>query len=79
MVKQFLLDAGSHSFESSLIWLTCAYSQRQMDLDSIHGWEATLLEPKKFWSEVRYICVYVRVYIHIFIAYKYVFISLYVY
>jgi hypothetical protein len=26
-VREFLLDAGSHSFESSLIWLTCAYSQ----------------------------------------------------
>jgi hypothetical protein len=28
-VREFLLDAGSHSFESSLIWLTCAYSQVQ--------------------------------------------------
>ena len=26
-VREFLFDAGSHSFESSLIWLTCAYSQ----------------------------------------------------
>lgn len=51
-VKKFLLDAGTSTFQSSLTWLTCAYSQRRIYVDSIHAWEMTLLEPASFWKEV---------------------------
>jgi hypothetical protein len=50
--KKFLLDAGTSTFLSSLTWFTCAYSQREMYMDSIHAWEVTLLEPNNFWKEV---------------------------
>eukprot|EP00596_Hydrurales_sp_CCMP1899_P007600 CAMPEP_0119051566 /NCGR_PEP_ID=MMETSP1177-20130426/73140_1 /TAXON_ID=2985 /ORGANISM="Ochromonas sp, Strain CCMP1899" /LENGTH=180 /DNA_ID=CAMNT_0007030811 /DNA_START=343 /DNA_END=882 /DNA_ORIENTATION=+ len=36
--KRFLFDAGTSTFQSSLIWFTCAYSQRDMYMDSIYAW-----------------------------------------
>mmetsp|Transcript_16336 Transcript_16336/g.15657 ORF Transcript_16336/g.15657 Transcript_16336/m.15657 type:complete len:405 (+) Transcript_16336:152-1366(+) len=50
--KRFLFDAGTSTFQSSLIWFTCAYSQRDMYMDSIYAWEVSLLEPTSFWKEV---------------------------
>jgi hypothetical protein len=51
-VRKFLFDAGTSTFESSLTWFTCAYSQQEIYMDSIHAWEVTLLEPTSFWREV---------------------------
>ena len=50
--RNFMLDAGTSSFGSSLWWFTCMYLHRNITFDKIYGWEYTLLEPKAFWSEV---------------------------
>jgi hypothetical protein len=50
--KHFFLDAGTSMFSSSLSFFLCAYSQRRIAFNEIHGWEVTSLEPNKFWSEV---------------------------
>ena len=50
--RHFLLDAGTSTFESSLAWFTCAYSQRKVSFDGVYAWEKTLLEPSDYWARV---------------------------
>ncbi len=50
--KHYLLDAGTSTFESSLAWFTCAYSQRKISFDGVYAWEKTLLEPSDYWARV---------------------------
>jgi len=50
--KHYLFDAGTSTFDSSLYWFTCGYSQRGVSFDQVYGWEMTLLEPTKYWSLV---------------------------
>ena len=50
--KHFLFDAGTSTFDSSLFWFTCAYSQRGVSFDQVFGWEMTLLEPVDYWRRV---------------------------
>ena len=50
--RNFLLDAGTSTFDSSLIWFTCGYAQRGISFDQVFGWEYTLLEPRHYWSRV---------------------------
>jgi len=51
-LKRFLFDAGSSSFESSLFFFTCGYSQRRISFDAVYAWEMTLLDPKSYWRTV---------------------------
>lgn len=44
--KHFFLDAGTSTFDSSLFWFTCAYSQRRVSFNDVYGWEMTLLDPQ---------------------------------
>jgi len=44
--KHFFLDAGTSTFDSSLFWFTCAYSQRRISFNDVYGWEMTLLDPQ---------------------------------
>ena len=50
--KSVLFDAGTSRFDSSLFWFTCGFSQRNMNFDSIYGWEYSLLNPRDFWKNV---------------------------
>jgi hypothetical protein len=50
--KRFMFDAGTSTFDSSLVWFTCAYSQRRVSFDQVYGWEMTLLEPSDYWKRV---------------------------
>ena len=50
--KHVLLDAGTSTFDSSLYWFTCGYSQRGISFDSVHAWEMTLLHPRDYWQRV---------------------------
>lgn len=50
--KRFMFDAGTSTFDSSLVWFTCAYSQRKVSFDQVYGWEMTLLEPTDYWKRV---------------------------
>jgi hypothetical protein len=50
--KHFMLDAGTSTFDSSLFWFTCGYSQRKIAFDQVYAWEKTLLEPTDYWSRV---------------------------
>ena len=51
--KNILFDAGSSSFFSSLWWFICSYQQKNIHFDAIYAYEATLLEPNKYWAQVR--------------------------
>lgn len=51
-LQNFLFDAGTSTFQSSLWWFTCMYLQQNVSFDQIFGWEYTLLEPTAFWDEV---------------------------
>jgi hypothetical protein len=51
-VRHYFLDAGTSTFDSSLFWFTCGYSQNNVSFDQVYGWEYTLLEPNNFWSRV---------------------------
>ena len=48
----YLFDAGTSTFESSLWWFLCTYLERNITFDQIYGWEKTLLEPDNFWEQV---------------------------
>lgn len=50
--RHYMFDAGTSTFDSSLVWFTCAYSQRKMGFDQVYGWEMTLLEPTDYWKRV---------------------------
>ena len=50
--RNYLFDAGTSTFESSLWWFLCLYQQSNVSFDEIFGWEATLLEPESFWKVV---------------------------
>jgi len=50
--KSILLDAGTSSYSSSLVWLNCIYMQHNISFDRIFGWESSPLEPTAFWDEV---------------------------
>lgn len=50
--KHYLFDAGTSTFDSSLFWFTCGYSQRKISFDRVMGWEMTYLEPRDYWSRV---------------------------
>lgn len=50
--KNYLFDAGTSTFQSSLWWFTCLYHQRDTIFDQIFGWEYSLLDPVPFWEEV---------------------------
>ena len=50
--RNYLFDAGTSTFDSSLFWFTCAYSQRGVSFDQVFGWEMTLLEPVDYWRRV---------------------------
>ena len=50
--RNFLLDAGTSTFDSSLFWFTCGYSQRGIAFDQVFGWEYTFLDPQHYWSRV---------------------------
>lgn len=50
--KHYMLDAGTSTFDSSLFWFTCGYSQRRIAFDQVFAWEMTLLEPRDYWSRV---------------------------
>lgn len=51
-MKHFMLDAGTSTFDSSLYWFTCAFSQRKVAFNDVYGWEMTLLNPQEYWSKV---------------------------
>lgn len=51
-IQRYFFDVGTSTFNSSLSWFLCAYSNRGVSFDAIYGWEATLLEPKSFWDSV---------------------------
>ena len=40
--RNYLFDAGTSTFQSSLWWFTCMYLQRDIAFDQIFGWEGTL-------------------------------------
>mmetsp|Transcript_16817 Transcript_16817/g.25279 ORF Transcript_16817/g.25279 Transcript_16817/m.25279 type:complete len:460 (+) Transcript_16817:135-1514(+) len=50
--KHVLYDAGTSLFDSSLKWLTCAYSQVGMSFDKVLSWEKSLLDPVEYWSRI---------------------------
>jgi len=50
--RHYLLDAGTSTFDSSLWWFTCAYSQMGISFNDVYGWEKTLLHPVEYWSKV---------------------------
>lgn len=50
--KHVLFDAGSSTFDSSLAFFVCSYSQRKLSFNSIYAWEKTLLNPLKYWESV---------------------------
>eukprot|EP01038_Epipyxis_sp_PR26KG_P008049 gene8049-10905_t len=50
--NHYLFDAGTSTFDSSLLWFTCGYSQRKISFDQVYGWEMTLLEPTNYWKLV---------------------------
>lgn len=50
--RNILLDAGTSTFDSSLYWFTCGYSQRGISFDSVHAWEMTMLNPQEYWQKV---------------------------
>ena len=50
--NNFLLDAGTSAYSSSLVWLNCIYMQHNISFDRIFGWESSPLEPTAFWDEV---------------------------
>jgi hypothetical protein len=50
--KHIMLDAGTSTFDSSLFWFTCGYSQRKIGFNQVYAWEMTLLEPTDYWSRV---------------------------
>jgi len=50
--KHYLFDAGTSTFDSSLFWFTCGYSQRRVSFDEVFGWEMTILEPRDYWRRV---------------------------
>lgn len=50
--KHFFLDAGTSTFDSSLWWFTCAYSQMGISFNDVYGWEKTLLHPEQYWTRV---------------------------
>ena len=52
ITKHFLFDAGTSTFDSSLYWFVCAYSQQLISFDQMYGWELSLLEPQDFWERV---------------------------
>lgn len=51
-LRHFMFDAGTSTFDSSLFWFTCGYSQRGVAFDAVHCWEKTLLDPVDYWSKV---------------------------
>jgi len=51
-MKHFMLDAGTSTFDSSLYWFTCAFSQRKVAFNDVFGWEMTLLNPTEYWAKV---------------------------
>lgn len=50
--KHFMIDVGSSTFDSSLFWFTCAYSQLGVSFDRVLAFEKSLLEPTDFWGRV---------------------------
>jgi hypothetical protein len=50
--KHLLLDIGTSTFDSSVWWFACAYSQRRIDFDAVYGWELTPLQPTSYWEKV---------------------------
>jgi hypothetical protein len=50
--KHYMFDAGTSTFDSSLYWFTCAYSQRKVAFDDVYGWEMTILNPQEYWEKV---------------------------
>ena len=50
--KHLLFDAGTSTFDSSLYWFTCAYSQRRVSFNDVFGWEMTVLNPSEYWAKV---------------------------
>ena len=50
--RNYMFDAGTSGFESSLWWFTCMYKLRNISFDQIFGWEMTLLQPDAFWEKV---------------------------
>lgn len=48
----YLFDAGSSRFESSLLWLSCAYHKNGVDFDRLFAWEKVPHEPNEFWKKV---------------------------
>ena len=55
--RHVLLDAGTSTFDSSLYWFTCGYSQRGVSFDSVHAWEMTMLNPRDYWAKVSDACL----------------------
>lgn len=51
-VRHFMLDAGTSTFDSSLLWFTCGFAQRKVGFDRVYAWEMTLLEPRDYWRRV---------------------------
>lgn len=43
--RRLLFDAGASTFDSSLNYLTCAYSQRGIYFDAVEGWEFEVMRP----------------------------------
>jgi hypothetical protein len=50
--RNYLFDAGTSRFDSSLWYFTCAYAQQEIYFDRIFGWEKSIQEPVEFWSKV---------------------------
>eukprot|EP01038_Epipyxis_sp_PR26KG_P010747 gene10747-14434_t len=50
--KNFLFDAGTTYFYSSLSLLYCFYSKRALYIDELFGWEYKMLDHSSFWSQV---------------------------
>eukprot|EP01035_Chromulina_nebulosa_P019197 gene19197-25046_t len=50
--SSYFFDSGTSTFDSSMFWFTCAYSQMRISFHQIFGWELTLLEPTNYWNRV---------------------------
>ena len=52
VTKNYMLDAGSSRYDSSLFWFVCSYLLQGLTFDRIFAWEFTLLEPRDYWQHV---------------------------
>lgn len=50
--KNYMIDAGSSRFDSSLWWFVCTHAQRGIAFDHIYGYEVSTFGQEEFWGRV---------------------------